>query len=75
MSEAAEREPLDLEHLAREALAAERLDASHLPDVMRYLADESDVWRNCCGGFCDPCVSTLARVVDRVRRAALRARV
>ncbi|UJR82544.1 hypothetical protein [Sandaracinus amylolyticus] len=39
-----------------------------LRDEVRARVDAPDEsWRTCCGGFCDPCVTVIARVVDRVR--------
>lgn len=49
------------------ALSEAGLDPEHRPDVLAMLRTPREQWLPCCGGFCDPCVSTLARVVDRAR--------
>lgn len=65
-------DPRELEEVRAavlDALRLEGLDTAHADDVVRYVFDTSEIWRSCCGGFCEPCVSSLARAVDRVRRA------
>ncbi|GAB5549549.1 MAG: hypothetical protein RLO52_28050 [Sandaracinaceae bacterium] len=49
------------------ALSEAGLDPEHRPDVLAMLRTPREQWLPCCGGFCDPCVSTLARVVERAR--------
>ncbi len=50
------------------ALAAEGVSADYAPDVVAMSREPRERWRPCCGMLCDPCVMTLARVVDRLRR-------
>jgi hypothetical protein len=46
----------------------EGIDESYASFVARHLDAPDSTWRWCCGSHCDPCVSTLARAVDRARR-------
>ncbi len=43
------------------------LDEAFRETVRPLLARKDRLWRNCCGNDCDPCATTLARVVDRTR--------
>ena len=56
----------DPEHLAR-AMEAEGVAAEFAPDVIEMWHQPRERWRPCCGMLCEPCVMTLARVVDRLR--------
>lgn len=52
----------------RESLLSEEHEG-----VIRQLLDQpAEAWPRCCGSDCDPCVTTLARVVLRVRHLASR---
>jgi len=50
-------------------LAEERVDASYLAFVARHVDADDAGWRWCCNSSCDPCVTRLGRVVDRLRAA------
>jgi hypothetical protein len=52
-------------------LAAAGIDGSYMAFVARHLDATGDSWRWCCGSRCDPCVRSLAGVVDAVRVAGL----
>jgi hypothetical protein len=64
MEEDPQRSPLEV--AIGRALDEEGLDRMYDGVVRRYLQREDDGWRTCCGALCDPCTTTLARVVDRV---------
>ncbi|HEY8431804.1 MAG TPA: hypothetical protein VIL20_25670 [Sandaracinaceae bacterium] len=44
-----------------------RMPEWHREDVLAMLRAPDDAWPPCCGGACDPCVLSLARVVRRAR--------
>ena len=52
-------------------LAEEGVDASYFAFVARHLDADDASWRWCCNSSCDPCVTRLARVVDRARADGL----
>ena len=63
-------EPSDdaqIESLAARACADAGLDPIYARVVRDYVKDRSDLWRECCGSSCDPCMFQIADVVDRVR--------
>ncbi len=43
------------------------LSSAHEEDVRLMLTSPEEAARACCGGFCDPCVTTLRRAADRAR--------
>ena len=59
----------DIDRLVAETLAAEGVHESLRGVVKGYVKDRSDLWRRCCNTNCDPCVETIARLVDRIRAA------
>ena len=53
-----------------QALERNGVHPGYLRVIRDYLARSNDAWRfSCCDSGCDPCVQTLARVVDEVQRA------
>ena len=44
------------------------VDESYYAFVARHVDADDATWRWCCNSNCDPCVNTLARVVDCARR-------
>lgn len=60
------RDDPEPEALAR-AMEAEGVPADYARDVLELWRTPRRTWRPCCGLLCDPCVLTLARVVDRLR--------
>ncbi|MFN6147123.1 MAG: hypothetical protein ACK5AL_12245 [Planctomycetota bacterium] len=44
------------------------VDESYYAFVARHVDADDATWRWCCNSNCDPCVNTLARVVDQARR-------
>jgi hypothetical protein len=44
------------------------VDESYYAFVARHVDADDAMWRWCCNSSCDPCVNTLARVVDLARR-------
>ncbi|MBM3963192.1 MAG: hypothetical protein FJ306_15045 [Planctomycetes bacterium] len=49
-------------------LRAAGVDESYYAFVARHVDADDATWRWCCNSNCDPCVNTLARVVDQARR-------
>lgn len=54
------------EAIAR-ALREVGLGPEHEAEIRRMLEDPALAARPCCGGFCDPCVTSLRRAVDRAQ--------
>ncbi len=57
---------MSVEEAIGRALSEVGLSPSHHDEIQRMLTDDDDM-RPCCGGFCDPCVTTLRRAVQRAR--------
>lgn len=57
------------EHVARIRgwLRDAGVDESYYAFVARHVDADDATWRWCCNSNCDPCVNSLARVVDRAR--------
>lgn len=61
----------ELQRCIAEHLREAGVDPGYQRFIRDHLERDDDGWRWCCGSTCDPCVTRLAQVVDRVR-AALR---
>lgn len=57
----------DVDDAILRALREVGLGGEHIEDVRARLDAADESWRSCCGGFCDPCVQTIGRAVDRAR--------
>jgi hypothetical protein len=58
---------MDLEAALSQAMRESTLDEAYRGTVRALLGRQDDFWRRCCGNNCEPCSTTLARVVDRTR--------
>ncbi|MEC7526014.1 MAG: hypothetical protein VYE22_39395 [Myxococcota bacterium] len=58
---------MTLDEAVDAALAEAGLDRELRPEIVSMLHTPRERWLPCCGGFCDPCVATLAGVVERAR--------
>ncbi|MDQ3034613.1 MAG: hypothetical protein M3Y87_19545 [Myxococcota bacterium] len=58
---------IDADEAIRRALREVGLPADYAAEIRARLDAPDESWRSCCGGFCDPCVLTLGRAVDRAR--------
>ena len=58
---------LDPDEAIRRALREVGLPHDYDAEIRARLDAPDDSWRSCCAGFCDPCVLTIARAVDRAR--------
>ncbi len=65
----------DIDRFVEEALVKVGLHASWAREVRRQAEkDPASDSRYCCGSACDPCVMTIGRAVDLVRRRIRRGR-
>ncbi|MCA9598747.1 MAG: hypothetical protein KC776_35795 [Myxococcales bacterium] len=59
---------MDLDEALSQAMTENQLDPVYRGTIRTLLGRKDDFWRRCCGSNCEPCATTLARVVDRVRQ-------
>lgn len=57
-----------LERAVAQAMREHRLDEWHRETVLGLVEAPPEVWPECCGNSCEPCVLVLSRVVRRVRQ-------
>ncbi len=58
---------MPLDDALSQAMKENQLEEAYRGTVRALLDRRDDFWRRCCGSNCDPCATTLARVVDWVR--------
>lgn len=59
--------PEVIDRAVAQSVAECGLDAGFARTVRQFLFTDSTEWNLCCGAGCDPCVTELARAVDRAR--------
>jgi len=62
------------EEAIERALAEAGLAREHADEIRKMLGDPALAERACCGGFCDPCITSLRRAHDRARQLLAAAR-